>query len=134
VLFLCILSSQIWCIIIFLIFPGNLGMYDSWLSEQVADIPLQVQDGLGHSICVSMLLLERKTLTISQNPSLTMEDLHRSFKYLNTSYLKRIVLINNAWGIIPNGMFHSLSRIKHIDLTGNKLQILNCTECKSIVP
>jgi hypothetical protein len=35
-----------------LIFPGNLGMYDSWLSEQVADIPLQVQDGLGHSICV----------------------------------------------------------------------------------
>jgi hypothetical protein len=33
-----------------LIFPGNLGMYDSWLSEQVADIPLQVQDGLGHSV------------------------------------------------------------------------------------
>jgi hypothetical protein len=25
-----------------------------------------------------------------------MEDLHRSFKYLNTSYLKRIVLINNG--------------------------------------
>jgi hypothetical protein len=25
-------------------------------------------------------------------------------------------------------MFHSLSRIEHIDLTGNKLQILNCTE------
>jgi hypothetical protein len=47
---------------------------------------------------------------------------------LNTSCLKRIVLINNGWGIIPNGMFHSLSRIKHIDLTGNKLQILNCTE------
>jgi hypothetical protein len=25
-------------------------------------------------------------------------------------------------------MFHSLSRIEHIDLTGNKLRILNCTE------
>jgi hypothetical protein len=64
-----------------------------------------------------------KTLTISQNPSLTMEDLHRPFKYLNTSYLKTIVLINNGWGIIPNGMFHSLSRIEHIDLTGNELRI-----------
>jgi hypothetical protein len=48
---------------VFLIFPGNLGMYDSWLFEQVADIPLQVQDGLGHSICVSMLLLERPKQT-----------------------------------------------------------------------
>jgi hypothetical protein len=47
----------------FLIFPGNLGMYDSWLFEQVADIPLQVQDGLGHSICMSMLLLERPKRT-----------------------------------------------------------------------
>jgi hypothetical protein len=37
------------------IFSGNLGMYDCLLSEQIADIPLQVQDGLGHSICVSML-------------------------------------------------------------------------------
>jgi hypothetical protein len=118
-------SKQQTTVCIFLIFPGNLGMYDSWLSEQVADIPLQVHDGLGHSICVSMLLLERptgiKTLTISQNPSLTMEDLHRSFKYLNTSYLKRIVLINNGWGIIPNGMFHSLSRIEH--------KLVNVVEC-----
>ena len=38
-----------------------------------------------------------KTLAISQNPSLTMEDLHRSFKYLNTSLLRKIVLTYNSW-------------------------------------
>jgi hypothetical protein len=54
-----ILPRLVFNIYTFLIFPGNLGMYDSWLFEQVADIQLQVQDGLGHSICVSMLLLER---------------------------------------------------------------------------
>ena len=69
-----------------------------------------------------------KKLAISQNPSLTVEDLHRSFKYLNTSFLRTIVLTYNSWNTLPNGMFHSLSRIEHIDLTGNKLRILNCTE------
>ena len=29
-------------------------------------------------------------------------------------------------------MFHSLSRIEHIDLTGNKLRILNCAEFVSL--
>jgi hypothetical protein len=76
-----------------LIFSGNLGMYDSLLSEQVAD-----------------------------------KDLQRSFKYLNTSCLRTITLTHNSWGLLPNGMFHSLSRIGRIDLTGNKLRILNCTE------
>jgi hypothetical protein len=38
-----------------LIFSGNLGMYDSLLSEQVADIPLQVQDGLGGLWCLTPL-------------------------------------------------------------------------------
>ena len=69
-----------------------------------------------------------KKLAISQNPSLTVEDLHRSFKYLNTSFLRTIVLTYNSWNTLPNGMFHSLSRFEHIDLTGNKLRILNCTE------
>jgi hypothetical protein len=61
-----ILPRLVFNIYTFLIFPGNLGMYDSWLSEQVADIPLQVQDGLGHSICVSMLLLERPKQTYTK--------------------------------------------------------------------
>ena len=69
-----------------------------------------------------------KKLAISQNPSLTGEDLHRSFKYLNSSCLRTIVLTYNSWNTLPNGTFHSLSRIEHIDLTGNKLRILNCTE------
>ena len=69
-----------------------------------------------------------RTLQISQNPSLTTEDLQRSFKHLNTSCLRTIALTHNSWGLLPNGMFHSLSRIGHIDLTGNKLRILNCTE------
>jgi hypothetical protein len=59
-----ILPRLVFNIYTFLIFPRNLGMYDSWLFEQVADIPLQVQDGLGHSICVSMLLLERPKQTL----------------------------------------------------------------------
>ena len=69
-----------------------------------------------------------RTLEISQNPSLTTEDLQRSFKYLNASCLRTIALTHNSWGLLPNGMFHLLSRIGHIDLTGNKLRILNCTE------
>ena len=69
-----------------------------------------------------------RTLDISKNPSLTVEEVQRSFKYLNTSFLRKIVLTYNSWNILPNGMFHSLSRIEHIDLTGNKLRILNCTE------
>jgi hypothetical protein len=73
-----------------------------------------------------------KTLAISQNPSLTMEDLHRSFKYLNTSLLRKIVLTYNSWNTLPNGMFHSLSLIEHIELSGNKLRILNCTEFVSL--
>ena len=73
-----------------------------------------------------------KTLAISQNSSLTMEDLHRSFKYLNTSLLRKIVLTYNSWNTLPNGMFHSLSLIEHIELSGNKLRILNCTEFVSL--
>ena len=73
-----------------------------------------------------------RTLEISQNPSLTMEDLQRSFKYLNTSCLRKIVLTYNSWNTLPKGMFHSLSRIEYIDLSGNKLRILNCTELVSL--
>jgi hypothetical protein len=69
-----------------------------------------------------------RTLAISWNPSLTTEDVQRSFKYLNISCLRTIVLTYNSWNTLPNGMFHSLSRIEHIDLSGNKLRILNCTE------